>query len=218
MAAPDVPFVIAVDGPGASGKGTLARALAQHYGLRHLDTGKLYRAVGLAILLAGGDPADAGAGLAAARALDEDLFSHPSLRSEATGRAASQVSALPAVRAALMAYQRDFAAQMPGAVLDGRDIGTVICPDATVKLFVTADAAVRARRRESELIACGMARPYPEILADLIERDARDSGRAVAPLRPAPDAVILDTSGLDAVHAVTAAIQAVEAARHTPHR
>lgn len=207
------PFVIAVDGPSASGKGTLARALATHYGLRHLDTGKLYRAVGQAILLQGGDPQDAQTALAAARALDEDLFYHPSLRSEATGRAASKVAAIPSVRAALLAYQRAFAAQLPGAVLDGRDIGTVICPDADVKLFVTADVAVRARRREGELIACNLPRPYGEILADLQERDARDAGRDIAPLKPAPDALALDTSALDAAQAVIAAIDAVEKRR-----
>jgi CMP/dCMP kinase len=210
------PLVIAVDGPSASGKGTLARALAQHYSLRHLDTGKLYRAVGQAILLDGGDPRDAATGLAAAQALDETLFNHPSLRSEATGRAASQVAALPAVRAALLAYQRDYARQLPGAVLDGRDIGTIICPDADVKLFVTADVDVRARRREGELIACHLPRPYAEILDDLKERDARDSGRDIAPLKPAPDAIVLDTSALDAVHAVLAAIKAVDVALHKP--
>jgi CMP/dCMP kinase len=208
------PFVIAVDGPSASGKGTLARALAQHYSLRHLDTGKLYRAVGQAILLTGGDPGDAATGIAAANTLDETLFNHPSLRSEATGRAASQVAAIPAVRAALLDYQRSFACQLPGAVLDGRDIGTIICPDADVKLFVTADVAVRARRREGELIACHMPRPYAEILDDLRERDARDSGRSIAPLKSADDAIVLDTSALDAVHAVLAAIQAVEHGRH----
>jgi cytidylate kinase len=209
----DTLFVIAVDGPSASGKGTLARALATHYGLRHLDTGKLYRAVGQAVLLAGGNPQVEADALAAARALDEDLFFHPSLRSEATGRAASQVAALPAVRAALLDYQRAFAATPPGAVLDGRDIGTVICPDADVKLFVTADVAVRARRREGELIACHLPRPYAEILADLKERDARDAGRDIAPLKAAPDAIMLDTSAMDAAHAVTAAIQAVEKRR-----
>jgi CMP/dCMP kinase len=206
------PLILAVDGPGASGKGTLARALAQHYGLTHLDTGKLYRAVGLAVLLAGGDPAEPAAAVAAARSLDETLFDHPSLRSESTGRAASQVAAHGPVRAALLAYQRAFAHQLPGAVLDGRDIGTVICPDATVKLFVTADVAVRAHRREAELIACHMPRPYAEILADLEERDARDSSRSIAPLLAAPDAIVLDTSHLDAVHAITAAIHAVDAA------
>ncbi len=212
-ATPPPHFMIAVDGPSASGKGTLARALATHYGLRHLDTGKLYRAVGQAVLLSGGDPRDAPTALAAAQSLDEDLFNHPSLRSETTGRAASQVAAIPAVREALLVYQRQFAATPPGAVLDGRDIGTVICPDATVKLFVTADVSVRARRREGELIACNLPRPYDEILADLRERDTRDSIREIAPLLAAPDAIILDTSAMDAAHAVTAAIQAVERRR-----
>jgi CMP/dCMP kinase len=211
-------FVIAVDGPSASGKGTLARALATHYGLRHLDTGKLYRAVGLKILLSGGDPQDEATAVVAAQTLDEDLFWHPSLRSEATGRAASQVAVMPAVRAALLAYQRHFASQLPGAVLDGRDIGTVICPDADVKLFVTADVAVRAKRREGELIACNLPRPFDEILLDLKERDARDAGREIAPLKPALDSVVLDTSAMDAAHAVTAAIQAVDKRRRETRR
>jgi CMP/dCMP kinase len=204
------PFVIAVDGPSASGKGTLARALAERFGFQHLDTGKLYRAVGLSVIIAGKSPTDVIAAVAAAHGLDPDMFNHPTLRSEATGRAASQVSALPQVRAALLDYQHRFAAQLPGAVLDGRDIGTVICPQADVKLFVTADVAVRARRRQGELIACNLPRPYKEILEDLVERDHRDATRSQAPLKPAPDALILDTSAMTAKQALDAAIVAVE--------
>ncbi len=201
-------LIIAVDGPSASGKGTLARALAAHYGLQHLDTGKLYRAVGLAVILAGKTPDDADAAIQAAQNLDVDMFNHPTLRSEATGRAASIVSAIPDVRDALLSYQRRFAAE--GAVLDGRDIGTVICPDAAVKLFVTADVAVRAARREGELIACNLPRLYEDILADLKERDARDAGRTFAPLKAADDAVIIDSTHMTAAQALAAAIAAVD--------
>ncbi len=210
--APLTPFVIAVDGPSASGKGTLARALAAHYKLRHLDTGKLYRIVGLSVILAQRDPRDAQAAHAAAQALDLELLNHPTLASEATGRAASLVSAVPEVRAALLDYQRQFAAGLPGAVLDGRDIGTVICPQAQAKLFVTADVHVRARRRADELQACGLPQPYEAILADLLERDARDSSRTLAPLHAAPDAVVLDTSMMCPAEALGAAITAVEQA------
>ena len=196
-------MIIAVDGPSASGKGTLARRLAQHYGLRHLDTGALYRMVGLAVLQSGGDPADEAAALAAARALDLSLMEHPDLRSEATGSAASKVAAQPGVRAALLQFQRDFARENGGAVLDGRDIGTVVCPEAEVKLFVVARADVRARRRHAELASYGVDVPYETVLAAIAARDARDMNRAVAPLKPAPDALLLDTSDLD----IDAAVQ-----------
>ncbi len=195
------PFTVAIDGPAASGKGTIARALAQHFGFAHLDTGLLYRAVGMAE----GDP------LAAARALDREPFDpavleRAELRTEIAAQAASRVAALPAVRAALVALQRRFARRAGGAVLDGRDIGTVICPEAEVKLFVTASAAVRARRRAAEL---GQEADFPKILAELEARDARDAARPVAPLRPAPDALILDTSNLSITDAVAQAVQVV---------
>jgi CMP/dCMP kinase len=203
------PLVIAVDGPSASGKGTLAKALAAHFGLRHLDTGSLYRVVGWSVLLSGGDPSDPAAATAAACNLDLTLLGDIALRSEAAGGAASQVAAIPAVRQALFDFQRQFAATLPGAVLDGRDIGTVICPDADAKLFVTADVAVRARRREQELNAVGHPQPFEDILADLNARDKRDSQRAVAPLRPAEDALLLETSNLDKHAALAEAIRLV---------
>jgi CMP/dCMP kinase len=204
------PFIIAVDGPSASGKGTLARLLADHYGLKHLDTGALYRVVGLAMQLSGKDLHSADAAARAAERLDLSLLEHPSLRTEATGRCASIISAHPAVRAALLQLQRDFAHQAPGAVLDGRDIGTVVCPDAQAKLFITADVTERARRREQDLIACNQPKPYSDILKDLQERDARDSGRAAAPLKPAEDALLLDTSKLDIRGALLAAIEKID--------
>lgn len=203
-------MIIAVDGPSASGKGTLARRLAQHYGLRHLDTGALYRMVGLAILLSGGDPSDEETAHAAARAIDLTLLEHPELRSETTGSAASKVAALPSVREALLQFQRDFAKENGGAVLDGRDIGTVVCPDADVKLFVVARADVRARRRHAELSSYGFAPPYEAVLADIEARDARDMNRAVAPLKPASDALLLDTSDLDIDAAVQQALVLVD--------
>lgn len=203
-------MIIAVDGPSASGKGTLARRLAQHYGLRHLDTGALYRMVGLAVLLAGGDPADETAALAAAKTIDLTLLEHPELRSESAGSAASKVAAQPAVREALLQFQRDFAKENGGAVLDGRDIGTVICPEAEAKLFVVARADVRAKRRHAELASYGIAPPYEAVLADIEARDARDMNRAVAPLKPAPDALLLDTSDLDIDAAVQQALILVD--------
>lgn len=215
-------MIIAVDGPSASGKGTLARRLAQHYGARHLDTGALYRVVGLAVLLSGRDPANADAALAAARAIDLSLLEHPELRSETAGAAASKVAAQPAVRDALLQFQRDFAREPGGAVLDGRDIGTVVCPDADAKLYVVARADVRARRRHAELASRGIAPPYESVLADIEARDARDMNREVAPLRPAEDALLLDTSDLDIDAAVHEAIRLVEskigshAARNRP--
>ncbi len=204
-------MIIAIDGPAAAGKGTLARRLAEHYGLRYLDTGALYRAVGLAVMRAGGDPEDAAAAEAAARNLDPGLMEDPELRAAGTGVAASKVAAVPGVRAALLDFQRAFAAQAPGAVLDGRDIGTVVCPEADVKLFVTASPEVRARRRWLELKEAGEEVPFEEILAQVRERDARDMNRAEAPLRPAPDAHLLDTSELDIEAAFRAARRIIDA-------
>ncbi len=205
-------MIIAVDGPAASGKGTIAKALARHYGLPHLDTGLLYRAVGIAVLRAGGDPSDEGEAFHAC-SFDEALLTDSGLKSEAAGRAASIVSAHPSVRAALLERQRAFATQPGGAVLDGRDIGTVIAPEAPAKLFVTAAPAVRAKRRFDELAGMGLAVTYEHVLADIQARDARDSGRGVAPLRQADDALLLDTSDLDVAAAVAQAIDAVERTR-----
>ncbi len=193
-------MIIAIDGPAASGKGTLARRLASHFGLRHLDTGLLYRAVGLKRLEQGLDPT------AAANGLGADDLAHPGLRSETAGRAASEVAAIPSVRAALLEFQRRFAATAPGAVLDGRDIGTVVCPNADIKLFVTASMEKRADRRWKELLSKGERAIASQILQDLQERDARDAARDVAPLVPATDAVLLDTSELDADAAFEAAL------------
>lgn len=192
-----MPFTIAIDGPAASGKGTIARALARHFGFAHLDTGLLYRAVGAK----GGDP------IAAARSLTPDDLTRDDLRSAKAGQAASRVAAIPEVRAALIAFQRDFARAEPGAVLDGRDIGTVICPLAEVKIYVTASDAVRARRRALELGA-----DETLILAELRERDARDAARDVAPMRPAEDAAQLDTSTLTIEDAIARAIAITERA------
>ena len=190
-------MIIAIDGPAASGKGTLARRLAAHYGLRHLDTGMLYRAVALQAMRAGLPPTDEAAIAAAANTLDPALCDDPALREEGVGQAASMVAAMPAVRAALLQVQRDFAPRPPGAVLDGRDIGTVVLPDADVKLFVTASAEERARRRHRELMERGEEAGYEAVLADIRRRDERDAARAVAPLRPAADAHLLDTTKLD---------------------
>lgn len=206
-------MIIAVDGPAASGKGTIARALAAHYRLPHLDTGQLYRAVGLAVLRAGGDPADAAAALGGC-AFDDALLADPALRDDAAARAASLVSAHPAVRAALLDRQRGFAAQPGGAVLDGRDIGTVIAPAATAKLFVTAAPEVRARRRAAELARAGRPAAFETVLADILARDARDSGRADAPLVRAGDAALLDTTDLGIEAAVERALALVEARLH----
>ncbi len=208
-------LVIAVDGPAASGKGTIARALARRYGLPHLDTGKLYRATGLAVRLAGQSPADEDAATAAALGLDPALLDDPDLMSSANAEAASIVSAHPRVRAALLERQRAFAAQPGGAVLDGRDIGTVIAPDAGAKLFVTARPETRAQRRHRELAAAGDPRTLADVLADIEARDARDSGRSTAPLRRAEDAALLDTSDLAIDAAVRQAILLVEAALGT---
>ena len=170
-------MIIAIDGPAASGKGTLARRIAARFGYVHLDTGKLYRAVGLAVLRAGGDPSDAAAALAAARRLDLDRLDDPALAGDDAAQAASKVAAIAEVRSALLDAQRKFAHTPPGAVLDGRDIGTVVCPGADIKLFVTADIEVRAGRRHKELLNRGEDSIYARVLQDLIERDARDSGR-----------------------------------------
>jgi len=201
--------VIAVDGPAASGKGTIARALAAHFELPHMDTGLLYRAVALNLWRWGGDPASEFEALRAADMLNIDPGDEE-LRSEPVSRIASSVSAYPSVRAALLDRQRQFAQQPGGAVLDGRDIGTVIAPAADVKLFVTASAEVRAQRRVRELLERGMPAHYEDVLADIRARDARDAGRAVAPLKPAPDAIILDTSDLDREAAIGEAVRLVE--------
>jgi cytidylate kinase len=203
------PIIVAVDGPTASGKGTVAQALAAHLGLPHLDTGLLYRAVGRQVALAGGDPDDAADALAATTFADA-LLADPVLRDEATGGLASRVSVHPAVRAALFERQRAFALQPGGAVLDGRDIGTVIAPEAPAKLFVTASIAARALRRWKEMAARGDAGTLAQVEADLASRDERDRTRAHSPLLPAPDAIVLDTSALDREAAIAAAIAAVE--------
>jgi cytidylate kinase len=202
-------MIIAVDGPAAAGKGTIARALAKHFGYHFLDTGSLYRMVGLAALKAGGEPIPPESAIAAARSLNPQKFSDTELRSEEVGSAASIAAAIPEVRAALLDLQRAFARKEPGAVLDGRDIGTVVCPEADVKLFITASPDVRARRRQQEL---GTA-DYASILADIRARDDRDSKRATAPLVAAKDAVTLDTSDMDIEAAVAAAIRVVEGRR-----
>ena len=202
-------MIIAVDGPTASGKGTIARALAARFGLPHLDTGLLYRAVGRQAVLDGGDPDDPVAALAATSFADA-LLADPELRSEASGGLASRVSVHPGVRRALFDRQRGFATRPGGAVLDGRDIGTVIAPDAAAKLYVTASMDARAGRRLREMVAAGRAATLAGIAADLAARDARDAGRADAPLRAADDALVLDTSQLGPGEAVSAAIGLVE--------
>jgi cytidylate kinase len=199
-------MIIAIDGPAASGKGTLGKRLAAHYGYRHLDTGLLYRAVAKALLDAGHRLEDSDRAVAAAETLDPTNFSEAALKDHAIGEAASIVSAIPAVRTALLALQRNFAASPPGAVLDGRDIGTVICPDAQIKIFVTAAPEVRARRRAAELQAKGEAAEDAMILADILRRDQRDASRAVAPLVAAPDAHTIDTTQLDIDGAFEAAV------------
>ncbi len=204
-------MIVAVDGPAASGKGTIARALAARYGLAHLDTGLLYRAVGLTVLRTGGDPADEDDAVRAC-GFDAHLLGDANLKSEAAGKAASIVSAHPAVRAALLQRQRAFARRPGGAVLDGRDIGTVIAPDASPKLFVTAAPEVRARRRHDELVRLGLRVTLDHVLGDIRARDERDSARAAAPLRQADDAVLLDTSALDVDAAIAAAVGIVAAA------
>ncbi|HYD86424.1 MAG TPA: (d)CMP kinase [Vitreimonas sp.] len=205
-------MIIAVDGPTASGKGTIAKQLAARYGLKRLDTGALYRAVGLAVLDAGGDPANEAAAVAAAEALDLERIDETRIRSSAAGVAASQVAAIPAVRTVLRRAQRAFAADPTGAVLDGRDIGTVICPDATVKLFVTASLAERTRRRLAELQARGETIGFAELERQISERDARDMNRQDSPLRQAEGAHLLDTTSLSIEAAAEAAFALVDAA------
>jgi cytidylate kinase len=202
-------MIIAVDGPAASGKGTIAKALARHYGLPHLDTGLLYRAVGIEVVRAGGDPHDADDALHACRFADS-LLADPELKTEAAGTAASHVSVHPQVREALLERQRAFAAQPGGAVLDGRDIGTVIAPHSHAKLFVTASPQVRAERRFREMKAMGAAMTLADVLADVLARDERDMGRSASPLRRADDADLLDTSDLSIDAAVQRAITLVE--------
>jgi len=200
-------FTVAIDGPAAAGKGTISRAVAEHFGFAHLDTGLLYRAVG-ARMLTGKEPVEAAQALTA-----DDLGDPDALRTPDVAQAASKVAVIPEVRAALVDFQRAFARRAGGAVLDGRDIGTVICPDAEAKLFVTASAEVRASRRHKELLERGIASDYDTVLADVRERDARDANRATAPLLPAADAVILDTSDLSIEEAVAKAIREIAAHR-----
>jgi cytidylate kinase len=197
-------LVIAIDGPSASGKGTLAKRLAAHFGLPHLDTGLLYRAVGWISARTGRSPAEVAAGLTASD-LDD-----PVLRGDEAGQAGSKVAAIPDVRVNLLKFQKEFSSQAPGAVLDGRDIGTVICPDAPVKLFVTASAESRAERRFQELRRRGVDTIRTRVLAEMAERDRRDSERAAAPLKAAPDAWLLDTSDMDADAAFAAALAFIE--------
>jgi cytidylate kinase len=204
------PLLIAVDGPAASGKGTIARALAAHFGLPHMDTGMLYRSVALALLRWGGDPASE---FEAVRACKAGLVppNDPELRSEIVGEVASRISGFSAVRAALLGRQGDFAGQESGAVLDGRDTGTVIAPHANAKLFVTASVEIRARRRFDELVACGKSVHFEEVLIDIRARDERDSTRADAPLVMAEDAMLLDTGKLSVDGSIAAAIALVDA-------
>lgn len=211
-------MIIAIDGPAASGKGTLAKKLAQHYGYRHLDTGVIYRAVAHALLEEGADLRDEALAVAAAIELDPETFGNPALKSQKVGEAASVVSAIARVREVLLDFQRQFAATPPGAVLDGRDIGTVICPNADVKIFVVADPKVRAHRRTLEAKSRGEEADEARILQDIIQRDERDRNRATAPLKPAADAYLLDNTNLDIEAAVRAAVDIVEAVRAGRHR
>lgn len=207
------PLLIAIDGPAASGKGTLARRLAAHYGLRHLDTGLTFRAVGAALVAQGKALDDESAAIAAAERLDLEHLDRDTLNAHGVGEAASRVAVMPDLRATLVDRQRAFALRDKGAVLDGRDIGTVVLRDATAKLFVTADPRTRASRRASEIAARGKTVSEDDILADLTRRDRRDSERAVSPLKPAPDAHLLDTTGMDIETAFRAAVDIVERAR-----
>ncbi len=208
-------MIIAIDGPAASGKGTLGKRLAHHYGFRHLDTGVIYRAVAQALLEAGAALTDEAAAVAAAMELDPEKFGNPVLKTQTVGDAASVVSAIPKVREVLLDFQRQFAAGPPGAVLDGRDIGTVICPDADVKIFVVADPKVRAHRRTMEARGRGEAADEALVLADILKRDERDKNRATAPLKCAADAHVLDNSNLDIEGGVRAAIAIIEKVRAT---
>jgi cytidylate kinase len=204
------PIVIAVDGPAASGKGTIARALARHFGLPHMDTGMLYRSVALSMFRFGGNPGNEFEAVRACEGVAQVDPTDPELRSEAVSAIASRISAYPGVRSALLDRQRNFAASADGAVLDGRDIGTVIAPNATAKLFVTASAEVRAQRRVRELLERGMPAHYDDVLLDIRARDARDTSREAAPLMQAEDAELLDTSEMDKGEAIAAAIALVE--------
>lgn len=208
------PLLIAIDGPAASGKGTLARRLAAHYGLSHLDTGLTYRAVGHAMLQAGLDLNDENAAIAAAQAVDLSALDRSVLSAHAIGEAASKIAVIPELRRILVEKQREFAANPRGAVLDGRDIGTVVCPDAPVKLYVTASAQVRAKRRFDEEFMRGGDADFEAILDDIEKRDARDAGRKDSPLKPAADAHLLDTTTMDIEAAFLAACAIVEAARN----
>ena len=201
--------IIAIDGPAASGKGTIARRLAAHFGLPHLDTGLIYRATAAAVLASGKEPGDVDASARAAQDLDLSRFSDAELRSAHMGEVASVVAAIPQVRLALLDFQRAFANRPGGAVLDGRDVGTVICPDADVKIFVTATSETRARRRALELQSRGEDVAFEPVLADIRKRDERDSSRSAAPLKMADDAVLLDTTSLDVESAVAAALRIV---------
>jgi len=207
------PRLIALDGPAAAGKGTLARRLAAHFGFAYLETGLLYRAVGLKVLRAGRDPSDAAAALEAARGLAPEELDDPKLRGDAAANAASVVAAIPEVRKVLVNFQRAFATYPPGgkgAVIDGRDIGTVVCPDADIKFFVTASVEARAERRLKELRERGIAGIHSRVLRDMKDRDARDSQRDTAPLRMADDAILLDTTELDADETFAAALKSIE--------
>jgi CMP/dCMP kinase len=206
-------LIIAIDGPAASGKGTLGKKLAAHFGLRHLDTGLLYRAVAKSLMDAGLPYDDVAKATAAASSLDPTRFDEIALKSPAVGEAASIVSAVPEVRAVLVVFQRQFAAMPPGAVMDGRDIGTVICPDAPVKIFVTATPEVRASRRAKEFATQGQAVDEALVLADILARDERDTTREVAPMKRAADAHLLDTTHMDIDAAFRAAVELVEKAK-----
>lgn len=205
-------MIVAIDGPAASGKGTLARRLAAHFGLRYLDTGLTYRAVAREMLSSDAALDDEPAAVAAVTRVDFAAMDRNTLSNHGIGEAASRIAVLPALRSALVEHQRAFAEQPPGAVLDGRDIGTVVCPQAVAKLFVTATPEARAARRAAEIVGRGEAGTYDEVLADLRRRDARDSGRTVAPLAAAPDAVLLDTTELDIDAAFRAAVEIVDEA------
>lgn len=208
-------MIIAIDGPAAAGKGTLAKRIAAEFGYAYLDTGSLYRAVALSLLKAGVDPADEAAAGKVSANLDLSVTEDPALRAEATGSAASVVAAMPVIRSNLLKFQRNYASNPPGgekgSVLDGRDIGTVVCPDADLKLFVTASAEERARRRTAEMEERGIGADYAAILADVKARDERDMNRAEAPLKPAEDALLLDTTELDIDAVFLRAVQFIKA-------
>lgn len=207
-------IVIAIDGTAACGKGTLAKLLARHYGFAHLDSGALYRLVALSVIEAGGNPSDVADAVRAAGAIDITRAGEAKIRSDVVGKAASQVAALPAVRAALFQFQRDFASRPPGnskgAVMDGRDIGTVIAPDATAKLYVDAKPEIRARRRQLELEGLGISRGEADLVVELTARDAADRSRPISPLRQADDAALLDTTDLGIYAAFAAALALVD--------